>query len=97
MVDTSDQKRFQLKKWNAVALWAWDIEVENCAICKGQIYEPCIQCQSDQRDDDQCTVAWGHCNHAFHFHCIQKWVKSTPRCPLCNKEWDWAKYGNGGK
>lgn len=26
-------KRFELKKWNAVALWTWDICVENCAIC----------------------------------------------------------------
>ena len=24
----------QVKKWNAVALWAWDIVVDNCAICR---------------------------------------------------------------
>ncbi|KAK4396843.1 Serine/threonine-protein kinase RIPK [Sesamum angolense] len=27
-------KRFEIKKWNAVALWAWDIVVDNCAICR---------------------------------------------------------------
>ena len=26
--------RFEVKKWNAVALWAWDIVVDNCAICR---------------------------------------------------------------
>uniref|UniRef100_A0A670IPW5 Uncharacterized protein n=1 Tax=Podarcis muralis TaxID=64176 RepID=A0A670IPW5_PODMU len=26
------KKRFEVKKWNAVALWAWDIVVNNCAI-----------------------------------------------------------------
>ena len=28
-----EKKRFEVKKWNAVALWAWDIVVDNCAIC----------------------------------------------------------------
>eukprot|EP00286_Rhodomonas_abbreviata_P011077 CAMPEP_0181325176 /NCGR_PEP_ID=MMETSP1101-20121128/20779_1 /TAXON_ID=46948 /ORGANISM="Rhodomonas abbreviata, Strain Caron Lab Isolate" /LENGTH=134 /DNA_ID=CAMNT_0023433453 /DNA_START=18 /DNA_END=420 /DNA_ORIENTATION=+ len=27
-------KRFEVKKWNAVALWAWDIVVDNCAIAE---------------------------------------------------------------
>ena len=30
-----EKKRFEVKKWNAVALWAWDIVVDdNCAICR---------------------------------------------------------------
>ncbi len=36
------EKRFELKKWNAVALWSWNIQVESCAICKSHIMEPCI-------------------------------------------------------
>ena len=47
------QKRFEIKKWNAVALWAWgkasyfkltltiDIHVDNCAICRNHIMDPC--------------------------------------------------------
>lgn len=27
----------ELKKLNAVALWSWDIEVDNCAICRNLI------------------------------------------------------------
>ncbi len=26
-------KMFTLKKWNAVAMWSWDVECDTCAIC----------------------------------------------------------------
>lgn len=29
------------QKWNAVALWAWDIVVDNCAICRNHIMDLC--------------------------------------------------------
>lgn len=34
-------KRFEVKKWNAVALWSWDIVVESCAICRNHIMDLC--------------------------------------------------------
>lgn len=30
-------KLFTLKKWNAVAMWSWDVECETCAICRVQV------------------------------------------------------------
>ena len=29
------------RQWNAVALWAWDIVVDNCAICRNHIMDLC--------------------------------------------------------
>ena len=28
---------FSLKKWNAVAMWQWDVECDSCAICRTQV------------------------------------------------------------
>ena len=40
-------------------------------------------------------AVWGACNHAFHLHCILKWVNSqTPQahCPMCRREWQFKEW-----
>ena len=60
---------FEVKKWNAVALWSYNIKQENCTICHSNIMEPCIECQSKANNDDnnECKVAWGTCGVCLIF------------------------------
>ncbi len=41
----STGKRFEIKKWNAVAMWSWAICTDTCAICRNNLYEPSIEYQ----------------------------------------------------
>lgn len=53
---------FRLRKWSAVALWAWDIVVDNCAICRNHIMDLCIECQVGS-----CELSLFADFHRFYF------------------------------
>lgn len=95
---TKDYRRFRVRKWTAIALWAYDISVDNCAICRNHIMDKCIECQSKQEarnvEGDDCVIAWGKCSHVFHMHCIHRWLNTRQVCPLDNRNWELKKVGN---
>ncbi len=94
------EKLFSLKKWNAVAMWSWDVECDTCAICRVQVMDACLRCQAESKADSRlssaakdCVVVWGECNHSFHQCCMSLWIKQSNRCPLCQQEWTVQKLG----
>eukprot|EP01121_Diplochlamys_sp_Union-15-3_P005206 TRINITY_DN1553_c0_g2_i1.p1 TRINITY_DN1553_c0_g2~~TRINITY_DN1553_c0_g2_i1.p1 ORF type:complete len:114 (-),score=9.99 TRINITY_DN1553_c0_g2_i1:95-409(-) len=80
--------KFTIIKWNAVALWTWTPSVSCCYICRNLLMENCIVCQASDIPAEECTVAWGICNHAFHHHCITRWLRIRDSCPLDDTAWE---------
>ncbi|XP_033252643.1 RING-box protein 1A-like [Drosophila miranda] len=91
----STMPRFVVKKWNAMATWRWDVDVEICAICRNKTYNVCIECQASEEEiePEQCNVVTGVCQHVYHYHCISRWLRERQVCPLDNKKWDYLQYG----
>jgi len=83
--EEEEEDIFTIKKWNAVALWSWNVQSENCAICRFQLINPCLRCQDSEAKE--CVVVWGECSHSFHNCCMSKWVEDNNRCPLCQQQW----------
>jgi RING-box protein 2 len=94
---TKNEKMFTLKKWNAVAMWSWDVECDTCAICRVQVMDACLRCQAESKKDSygkqDCVVVWGECNHSFHYCCMSLWVKQNNRFPLFQQEWSIQRMG----
>ncbi|MES1907130.1 MAG: proline iminopeptidase-like protein [Cercozoa sp. M6MM] len=89
---------FELTEWNAVAMWSWDIDTDICAICRNHIQDRCIDCQAnpDSHLASECTMAIGTCSHAYHFHCISRWLTSRNACPICNQDWHFQRTASQG-
>ena len=97
-VAVAKEPRVKVTRWNEVAVWAWDPEgmtFENCPICRSHLLDLCSDCQAQGVTGDAagCTQAWGQCNHAFHWHCISRWLKTREVCPLDNREWELNRLG----
>lgn len=77
----------ELLSWNIVGLWSLDIQIETCAICRNHIMDSCVECQNGLEAAAPCAISWGKCGHAFHAHCIGKWLNSRNVCPLDTQAW----------
>jgi RING-box protein 1 len=61
---SEEQIKIEILEWNAVAVWKWDHNIENCAICKMALSDKCPDC--GDYTVKECLPVWGQCNHPYH-------------------------------
>uniref|UniRef100_T1JKS7 Anaphase-promoting complex subunit 11 RING-H2 finger domain-containing protein n=1 Tax=Strigamia maritima TaxID=126957 RepID=T1JKS7_STRMM len=54
------EKMFTLKKWNAVAMWSWDVECDTCAICRVHVMDAFVLTDHQQTSWRRRCVFCGH-------------------------------------
>ena len=65
--------------------------LDDCGICWISLGAMCPACAKAKppvnQDDcklsvqDDCMLVVGQCNHVYHLHCINSWLKTTEYCP----------------
>lgn len=60
---------------------------DTCNICHCDLLSLCIVCEANM-SNQTCRIVKGTCGHAYHAHCIKKWLAIRDVCPLDNKLWE---------
>jgi RING-box protein 1 len=67
-------------QWSAVALWSWDIVVENCAICRNHIMDLCSSSVVSRSATTQLAkLPASHCRHRMSSQPGQRCLRGVHR------------------
>ena len=89
--------KFSIDSISLIASSVLNIHNENCPICKNSLLDSCFDCELDTSnisDKKNCGTSVGTCNHGYHLHCINTWLKNRKSCPLDNQRWEFLKHPN---
>jgi hypothetical protein len=61
---------------------------KDCTICRANLNNNSLFAQEKGIES---YIVFGICKHAFHYECIESWIKTTKKCPICFKAWEYKK------
>lgn len=86
------QNIIRVDHWGAVCVWSFKANNDVCIICKNKLTQICATCMSESNVlNKDCFVSSGKCGHAYHKHCISRWLQESDSCPLDNAPWKYSK------
>uniref|UniRef100_A0A8R1IBF4 Anaphase-promoting complex subunit 11 n=1 Tax=Caenorhabditis japonica TaxID=281687 RepID=A0A8R1IBF4_CAEJA len=93
-LESKTRLQIVVKKLHVCGEWKWLQGGEDtCGICRMEFESACNICKFP---GDDCPLVLGTCRHAFHRHCIEKWIAAPTnqpkaQCPLCRQDWQVAE------
>ena len=94
--------KIEIKKLNLVSYWTFDLQSQNCDICRNPLVAPPSQdliskTKTNTIDMSTTNPVLGDCGHAFHKTCIDKLiVGGSCMCPIDHSPWAIKKYLDAG-
>lgn len=86
------ESQIEIVSLSPVAEWTYQFPMEKCTICMEKLVGKCVKClDSHNICANECPISLGKCGHAFHYHCIDKWIKEKQGfgdCPIDKTPWD---------
>jgi hypothetical protein len=58
----------------------------DCTICRTNLNYNSLY---SQEKGIESYVVFGECTHAFHYDCIDSWIKTNNKCPICSNKWEY--------
>ena len=73
----------KINKMNIISSWSYVSDTNmDCTICRQSINNDSIYAIEKGY---KSTLSKGKCGHLFHEECINPWLKTNKRCPICSQ------------
>ena len=69
-----------------ITSWSYNLDKnQDCTICRQHLNSNSIYAQEK---GETSIIVKGQCGHMFHHQCIDRWLETNKKCPLCRFDLD---------
>ena len=79
---SSDLALLKINNIKIISSWSYILDTNTeCTICRQLLNNDSIYAIEKNTRSTLCT---GKCGHKFHTECIQPWLNTNKKCPICS-------------
>ena len=72
----------KIKSINIISSWSYNMEKNTeCTICRQSLNTQSLYALESGTES---IVKTGICGHMYHMECIEPWLKTNLKCPICS-------------
>ena len=77
----------RVKSIHPVVRWNFTSHNQECYICRMALDDTCPNCV----EHTTCKSVILKCCHGYHYHCIEKWSRTSNKCPVDQQTIEYLK------